>query len=67
MTWMLTAYADLQAVHALDTYILHSIMPQVRSGVDLYNDAGILRSTGSPRHVQFSNDLVVRAQCQLKP
>ena len=51
MSWMLTDIAVLQAINALDTYILHNIVPPVRSGVDLYNDAGILRSTGSPRHV----------------
>jgi Rad51 len=51
MSWMLTDHAVKQAIDALDTYILHNIVPQVRSGVDLYNDAGILRSTGSPRHV----------------
>jgi hypothetical protein len=42
-----------QAVHNLETYILQKVVPQVRSGIDLYNDAGILRSTGSPRRALY--------------
>ena len=58
---MLTNHTVLQAILALDTYILQDIVPPVRSGVDLYNDAGILRPTGSPRHVRSSNHSGVRA------